>query len=338
LKSAARVKRDRRRGAPAPVEVWTASLEAEPAVRAWAALGGGPLPERLELLRRRQKSVIYRLPGVGPAGTHVIAKQSPWEVVHDERAAYEMLETLDVPRLGYYGFHAEPSRKAGWLFLEDAEGTPWDPEDEEHRQLCTRWLATVHSASSRQDGVRRLPDRGLGWYRRHLDGCPARIRKGFSNEHVPTESHPVLDDMLRLLDEVAGYWPEIEAGCAPMPLALAHGDFAERNIRVRLDPAGVRLLAYDWEVGGWGLPGVDLVDVDLAAYRAAVCDVWPSIEVEDLRRFAHLGQLLRGGIVSTSWASESLTTHWTRDVLLEFPHYARRIHRALDALGWRRSG
>ncbi len=338
VKSAARRKRDRRRGTPAPVEVWTAPLETEPAVGAWRALGAGPMPERLELLRRRDKSVIYRLPDVGRAGSHVIAKQSPWDVVHDERAAYEMLETLDVPRLGYYGFHPEPSRVTGWLFLEDAAGTPWDPNDALHRQLCTGWLAAVHSASARRDGARLLPDRGLGWYRMHLDGCPARIREGFSNPHVPHEAHGVLDDMLHLLDAVAEHWAEIEAGCASMPLALTHGDFAERNVRIRHDPEGVRLLAFDWEVAGWGLPGVDLVDVDLPAYAEAVRGAWPELEVEGLRRFAHLGQLLRGGVVSTSWASESLRTHWTRDVLAEFPHYARRILDAFDALGWRRPG
>jgi aminoglycoside phosphotransferase (APT) family kinase protein len=293
------------------------------------------VPGRLELLRRRKKSVVYRMAGVGRSGVDVIAKQGLWQIAHDERAAYEFLEALDFPRLDYYGFVPDAEREVGWLFVEDAKGEPWIPDDALHRRLSTRWLAALHATSSVCPDARALPDRGLGWFREHLEAGPVRIRHGFTNPAVPEEAHGLLDGMLRLLDEVARRWTEIEAFTDAMPRALVHGDFAERNVRIRRDADRERVLAFDWEVAGWGLPAVDLVDVDLEDYAALVQEAWPTIDVDALERFAHLGQLLRGGVAATRWAAESLATHWPRDALRELPHYARRILRAFDALGWR---
>jgi len=336
MTSQARAARRRRRGLPRdPVEVRTQRLEAEPAVHAWRELGAGPCPARLELLRRRKKSVVYRLPGVGRGGSDVIAKQGLWEIALDERAAYEVLRELPLAGLAYYGFVAEPERNYGWLFVEDAGGEPWDPEDDTHRQVSTRWLAGLHAASSRTNAAACLPDRGLDWFRRHLDAAPARIRAGFANPALAPEARPVLEAMLRVLDDVESCWREVETACAAMPRALVHGDFAERNVRVRYEGSEPRLLAFDWEVAGWGLPAVDLVDVDLSTYADAVRAEWPRLALADLERFAHLGQLLRGGVVAASWAAESLATSWPHDAVREFVHYQRRIVRALAGLGWR---
>jgi hypothetical protein len=78
--------------------VWTSRIEGEPAVRAWRALGAGPLPARLELLRRRKKSVVFRLAGVGRGGADVIAKQGLWQIALDERATYEVLGANTISR------------------------------------------------------------------------------------------------------------------------------------------------------------------------------------------------------------------------------------------------
>ena len=106
-------------------------------------------------------------------------------------------------------------------------------------------------------------------------------------------------------------------------------------MRIRHDPEGPRVFTFDWEVAGVGLPAVDLVDVDLPDYAALVRERWPGIDVAALERFAHVGQVVRGGVAATRWAAESLRTHWTQDALRELPHYAARILRAFDALGWR---
>jgi hypothetical protein len=331
-----RATRRRRRGLPRdPVQVLTSRLEDEPAVRAWRALGVGPCPARLELLRRRKKSVVYRLPGVGRNATDVIAKRGLWQSALDERAAYDVLSGLPLSRLAYHGFVAEPAREYAWLFVEDAGGEPWDPDVTAHRQASTRWLAALHTASSRTSGAAELPDRGLGWFRGHLDCAPERIRAGFANPALSPDAHPLLDGMLQLLEEVAASWNEIERASAPLPRALVHGDFAERNVRIRHEGSEPRVLAFDWEVAGWGLPAVDLVDVELDTYAEAVRADWPGLDRAALERWAQLGELLRGGVVATSWAAESLCTTWPHDAVREMVHYQRRIVRALTAIGLR---
>jgi hypothetical protein len=333
MKPGTRASRLRQRLERGPAEVRTAGLEDEPAVRAWRALGAGPFPARLELLRRRSKSVVYRLPGVGPDGSDVIAKRAPWQDVLDERAVYDALDALPVSRLAWYGFVAEPSHEHGWLFMEDAGNEPWDPQVPAHRQLSTRWLARLHTASSRTGAAAWLPDRGIGWLREHLDHALTGIPACFGNPALKPEARPMLDGILGVLAEVEACWPEIERACAPIPSALVHGDFAERNVRVRAAGGEPRLFAFDWEVAGWGLPIVDLVDVDVDAYAEAVCADWPGLDRAALERWARLGLLLRGGVVAASWAVRSLDTPYPDEAVLELSVYRRKIARALEALG-----
>ena len=333
MKPGTRASRLRQRLERGPAQVWTDGLEDEPAVGAWLSLGAGPCPSRLELLRRRSKSVVYRLPGVGWDGSDVIAKRAPWQDALDERAVYDALDALPVSRLAWYGFVPEPAREHGWLFMEDAGSEPWDPHVPSQRRLSTRWLALLHTASSRRGAAARLPERGIGWLREHLDHALTGIPACFGNPALKPEARPMLDGVLGALAAVAACWPEIERACAPIPSALVHGDFAERNVRVRAAGGEPHLLAFDWEVAGWGLPLVDLVDVDVDAYAEAVRADWPDTGRAALERWARLGLLLRGGVVAASWAVRSLDTPYPDEAVLELSVYQRKIERALAALG-----
>ena len=333
MSSLSRADRVRRKLELGPVEVRTAQLEGEPAVQAWRRLGAGPCPTRLELLRSRQKSVVYRLPGVGRDGSDVIAKRGLWQDAVDERAAYELLGELPLACLNYYGFSEDPTREYGWLFLEDAGSVPWDPEVAAHRQAATRWLAGLHTASSRLSGATCLPDRGVAWVREHLDHALTGIPASFGNPALAPEARPILDGMLRALGEVEARWPEIERACASMPRALVHCDFAARNVRIREKGPEPHVLVFDWEVAGWGLPAVDLIDVDLSIYAEAVRADWPGLDLAAFERFAQLGLLLRGGVIAASWAVRSLDTTYPDNAVYELPVYQRKIGNALAALG-----
>jgi hypothetical protein len=98
------------------------------------------------------------------------------------------------------------------------------------------------------------------------------------------------------------------------------------------------VLVFDWEVAGWGLPAVDLVDADLSTYAEAVRADWPELERAALERFAQLGLLLRGGVVAASWATRSLDTPYPDEAVSELVVYQRKIGRALTALGLRGAG
>jgi aminoglycoside phosphotransferase (APT) family kinase protein len=145
----------------------------------------------------------------------------------------------------------------------------------------------------------------------------------------------VLDGVLRTLGEVEARWPEIERACGSKPRALVHCDFSERNVRIRDEGSQSRLLAFDWEVAGWGLPAVDLIGVDLSTYAESVRADWPGVDRAALERFAQLGQLLRGGVVAASWAARSLGTAYPDDAVHELSIYERKIGNALAALGLR---
>ena len=61
----------------------------------------------------------------------------------------------------------------------------------------------------------------------------------------------------RLLESVADWWTAIDEG----PRTLIHNDFNPRNICLRNDPDGPRLVAYDWELATIGAPQHDLAEL-----------------------------------------------------------------------------
>jgi len=304
----------------------------EPALRAWYSLGHAP-PERAELLRRREKSVVYRLYGAGHGGTDVIAKQCLWEIALDERAVYEVLARLPELHLDYYGFVAEPERGFGWLFIEDARGEPYSPDDPAHRILAARWLATLHTSSWRAAVGSKLPERGPPHYLELLREGRRRILDGLGSPWLAPEDQEVLRRILAVFDLVEARWREVQSRCDAMPRALAHGDFADRNVRIRLDGERPSVFAFDWEMAGWGLPAVDLSCVDLTAYRDGVRGAW-NLDLATVREAATLGELLRGGIAAVSWLSWSLGPRSRERVTTTMPIYLARLRHALEGLGW----
>src|SRR3990170_1030078 len=90
----------------AAVEIIRSNLLEHPAVKAWSEL----LPERIEpesveILRERKGSAIYRLEGVGLAGSVVIAKRCRQADAVIEQTIYEeVLRHLPISVIHYYGF------------------------------------------------------------------------------------------------------------------------------------------------------------------------------------------------------------------------------------------
>ena len=86
------------------IEILTTELEELPVVRAWTGLGQ-PAPRRVVILRWKQKSVIYRLAGVGSGGSDVIGKSCHQHVAALEHRIYaDVLPQMGIESLGYYGF------------------------------------------------------------------------------------------------------------------------------------------------------------------------------------------------------------------------------------------
>ena len=75
------------------------------ASRAWRRLQpDGSQPERIEILKRKEKGTVLRMVAAGPGGEDVIAKGSTRSKGAVERAIYEeILPQLELPSPSLYG-------------------------------------------------------------------------------------------------------------------------------------------------------------------------------------------------------------------------------------------
>src|ERR1043166_2396831 len=96
-----------------PVTIPAADVAGHPAFKAWSALAPARTPpERIDVLRRKKKSAVYRLAGAGPGGSAVVAKRSRPESAAVERTIYaEILPQLALRSLEYYGSVEERSEE-----------------------------------------------------------------------------------------------------------------------------------------------------------------------------------------------------------------------------------
>ena len=319
------------------IEILTSDLEALPVVQAWRALDLGPAtPVRVEVLRRKQKSVVYRLVGVGTDKSDIIAKSGLRDTAVVERQIYKhVLPHLPVSQLRYYASVDAPGTDFCWLFLEDASGEEFAPKDPGHRALATRWLAGLHTGAADVAPSCDLPDRGPGYYRGEMHAARQTIRDNFGNPALSSDDRDILVQVLRLFDVVESRWEAVDELSRSVPRSLVHNDFAERNVRVRRNGTGLEVVAFDWEVAGWGLPTVDLAHADVDLYAALVREAWPGLDFTTLCRAVTLGRLLRGGLAASNWCVGSLATSWVETSMIDLRVYRGRIDTNLQALGWK---
>src|SRR5262245_32392813 len=151
-------------------QVQSDSLLEHPAVVAWQRISGVSfVPTRIETLKFKKKSAVYRLPGAGPAGATIIAKRCPVATGFIERLVYqEVLGRLRSPSLHCLEGAAEPESEFCWLFLEDAGGVSYSPHCAEYRVLAARCLALTQRAARAANAQSWLPEHGPAYYLRLL--------------------------------------------------------------------------------------------------------------------------------------------------------------------------
>src|SRR5438067_2464973 len=110
-------------------EILPEDLRDHRAVRVWEGLVARHVgPQRIEILKLKNKSAVYRLVGAGPEGSSVIAKRCRRATASIEQMIYqEFLPRLPLPRLEYYGLVDESGGDFCWLFLQDAGGLEHSP-------------------------------------------------------------------------------------------------------------------------------------------------------------------------------------------------------------------
>jgi len=339
-----------------PLEILRENLLEHPSVRAWSVTGPKRVePESIAVInpwKRNQffgtyKSGVYRLEGVGPAGSAVIAKRCPLHTAAVERLIYEeFLPQLPLRTLGYYGSVKEPDGRSGWLFLEEATGESYSPLKPEHRALAARWLAAVHQSGRHLDWQRRLPNRRPERFLELLRSCRIRVSEYLTTPDLPSDGATVLPRVVQQCDLVEAHWNELETICQSAPNTLVHGDFVIKNLCVRPAANGPELLVFDWEYAGWGAPSADLAQAtggvaspDLAVYRSCLEGSTTICDEIQVRRLAACGRLFR--VIETMyWACLGMVpgpTLWLHGPICELRTYSERMAQALSEVGWTKS-
>jgi aminoglycoside phosphotransferase (APT) family kinase protein len=305
-----------------------AAPQAHPATRAWRRLGRSDAgPVRIESLRRKPGSRVFRLAGIGPAAS-VVAKQSSGPAGEIERRVYEsVLPRLPLPALVVHGAMEEDG--TCWLFLEDAGDERL--EGPEGVRSLTAWLARLHTSAAPLCDALGLPERGADEHRDRLRSTRSTLEERLGNPALSPADRWVLRELAGCLDRLDARWPELVAILGEMPRTLVHGDLGAPNLRLRRGAAGVEVLALDWETASVGPPAIDLFGIDPELYADRVARDWPQATPEAVGRWRRCGQLLRG-VAATEWEASALAFPWVEKAMAGLRVYRRELEQALADL------
>jgi len=142
-------------------------------------------------------------------------------------------------------------------------------------------------------------------------------------------------------------WEKVEDICCDVPRTVVHGDFAAKNVRVKLTPSGPAIVVVDWGAAGWGIPATDLaqftghaVSPDFLAYRSAMEQCGTPLDMRTVQRLANGGKIFRllDAIAwACSWEAGDPYSHLRKPISL-LAKYAARLSEALRAVWGIESG
>jgi hypothetical protein len=326
-----------------------ADLLASLAVEAWKALRpGSDAPARIDILKGPKepgRRGAYRLGGAGPEGAPVIAKCCRPAKAWVEQTIYvEVLPHLPLPTPRYYGLVEAKDGTFCWLFLEDVGDERYSSANAEHRRLAGRWLGALHTSAARLAPAARLPDRGPQHYLERLRSARGRILGNLANPALKAADLAVLQAIVAQCAALEARWHEVERFCAGLPRTVVHGDFADKNVRVRTRPSGTALLPFDWSNAGWGVGAIDLAqsplwcsrfagDPDLTAYWAVVREHWPGFDLGAIQRWGQLATLFRL-LAALAWSAIGLGQEWVETTMMTLGLYQTALDRELQATDW----
>ena len=311
------------------------------AVSAWKELAEGnaqpPIITRLYDRKKekpKKKSAVFRLHGVGVRGGNVIAKRCRHSTASVERKVYEeILPALPVPTLRFYGFNVDPDPNFAWLFIEDAGDQKFFPREATHRIAAAQWFAVMHTVARRLRATRELPERGTKHFFAHLENGRARIAENLSNPSLTNENRSELGKLLHHFDRLQSRWRSVEETCSQMPETLVHADCTMKNIRVRAEGDGLVFLPFDWEVAGWGVYAVDLLEnrMSVDIYSSLIRKTWPTVDTDCVEMAVRMGRLFRC-LAAISWCAESLPYALLEETMTNMQIYRLRLSEVIGKL------
>ena len=319
--------------------------QAHAAAVAWRAVGAGGPPHEIRILKERskglRKSAVYWLAGAGPQGQHIVAKLAQRAIARHEALVYRsVLAPLRIATPRLHGV-VEQNERFTWLFLDDAEGEPYDPLADAHRLAAGRWLATLHLGAARHTGT-VLPDRSLESSIVSLRTGARAIDRIAGHPEFSADEHASLRRTRCALEVAEGRWAEVQALAAPLPVTIVHGDFVRKNLRVVGPPGAASLVAFDWERSGRGSAALDLAQLEesrrfsanpcLEAYTEQLRTGGFDVPVAVVERAATVGTILRC-LAGVEWTATSMSPQWLHDPTADLDVYGVWLERSLRALG-----
>jgi len=302
-------------------------IEEHPAFTAWSKLKPrGPPPKAIKLRaidRARFYSTIYCLQGVGVGGSDVIAKNSKRQSMLIERRIYqEILPTLPITRLHCYGFIEDKETNSFWIFLEDAGGENYKESLFLHRTLASRWLGILHGATGKMDLAETLPPVGTDNYLSCLNSTRQNILDNINNPSLRSDDVLLLESIIGHCNAIETFWDDIECFCAQIPPCLVHGDFIQKNARVRIDETGPSIFVFDWHSAGWGLPAEDVAGLDIYIYWKKIREYQPDVykDILIIKKLKGRGMIFR----YLDWihgASFGLAYEWVEKTIQDLKTY-----------------
>jgi Ser/Thr protein kinase RdoA (MazF antagonist) len=163
----------------------------------------------------------------------------------------------------------------------------------------------MNKAASGFAAEARLPKRGPGHYLNLLRSAHDTILSNFANPALRANDLALLKTIVAYCEHLSDHWSRLACVCDGMPQTLVHGDFIEKNVRVRTGQDGPIFLAFDWEKAGWGVAAEDISTVDIPTYWSTVQDHWPQLNIQALERLANVGRIFRC-LVFLDWLAPSL--------------------------------
>lgn len=308
-------------------------IQAHPAVLAWSRFRpDSEPPAAVSLLKKRSKTAVYKVDGVGPHGSSVVAKLCHRHVAAYEGTIYEqILAALPVSHPLYYGSVRE-SDHHDWLFLEYIEGETYSRSMGDHSILVAKWLGLMHSAAAHVASRAALPDRGPRYHLIHLQEARQKLKRSLHLLKLPAAELAIIEDVISQCDLLESRWPRVEQLCGGLPCTLIHGDFKPRNVVIRPGVTEPSVFVFDWEASGWGMPAADLAYVDIVSYHQAASLHRPNVTIEDVRTMKTVGRIFRG-IEEFRWESEKFDPRWEASTI-KLNYYRERMVEAIQMAQW----
>jgi hypothetical protein len=319
------------------------NLREHPAVIAWNKIKTGSAEptgvETLQDLQKKKKPLVYRLQGIGPSGTTIIAKRCPRTKAARERVIYEdILPRLPLPTLMFYGLVQE-SHHFAWLFLEDASGEPYSPLHEDHRAIFSRWLGIMHKSATHLIGsIEPSYWQPLSFEQLRL--TYDTIEQNLSNPALNSDDVALLKTIRSQYGVIASHWKQLERFCNHMPRTLVHGDLRHQHMRVRTGVTDSFLCVFDWEEAGKGIPFRDIlratdpsINLDIGIYYSVVCDRWPFLDIPTIQRLGHVGEMFRCLEHLAGYAAH-LQYQWIRKLMIRIRIHATKLDALIKLAPW----